>query len=59
MLYINDISICIKHSKINHLTDDTLLYIRAINIEEGIAKFNEDLNHILNWLNMNRLMLNV
>lgn len=59
IIYINDIKNCIGNSKINLFADDTLLYVSAKNADEAINKINEDLKHLLKWLNENQLKLNI
>lgn len=59
ILYINDIHTCVKYGQINLFADDTLLYIKTTNIEDGIQKLNEDLSNMHRWLNQNKLKLNV
>lgn len=59
ILYINDIHHCIKHGQINLFADDTLLYIKTTDIEDGLNKLNDDLNNLQGWLNENKLKLNI
>lgn len=59
LLYINDIIKAAKHGKIMLFADDTVLITKCNNIQEGIQKTNEDLESIYNWLNANKLKLNI
>lgn len=59
ILYINDIEKCLKYCKINLFADDTLLHIITTNVEDGISKMNEDLKNISEWINQNKLKINV
>jgi len=59
VLYINDIVLAVKHSSVNLFADDTLLSIVGTNLEECLAKMNEDLNSLAEWLNSNKLKLNL
>lgn len=59
LLYINDIGMVIKYCKIGLFADDTLIYISGNNIDEMQEKMNEDLQNLQEWLNMNKLKLNV
>ena len=59
LLYINDL--CNVSSVVESLlyADDTSLYITGSNIEEMINCMNEELVKIVEWLNINKLTLNV
>lgn len=59
IIYINDLKNCLLHCRIKSFADDTLIYIRAKNIEENIGKMNADLERIYNRINQNKLKLNV
>ena len=59
MLYINDLNQAIKLCKVHHFADDTnLLYL-----DKSIKKLNKfvniDLKNLVNWLNANKISLNV
>ena len=59
LLYINDLNQVIKFCKVHHFADDTnLLYL-----SNSFKKLNKlviaDLNHLVNWLNENKISLNV
>jgi Reverse transcriptase (RNA-dependent DNA polymerase) len=59
VLYINDIVLAVHHSTVNLFADDTLLSIVGNNVEECLTKMNEDLATLAEWLNFNKLKLNV
>ena len=59
ILYINDITSCLKHSTVNMYADDTCFYISSTKIEYVISTLQEDIDHIYEWLCANRLSLNV
>ena len=59
LVYINDFSISVKNSIVHHFADDTnLLYINK-SLKVMCKKINFDLKGITDWLNANRLSLNV
>ena len=59
LMYINDLSFSVKNSTVHHFADDTnLLYINE-SLKTLCKKVNYDLKGITNWLNANRLSLNV
>lgn len=59
IMYINDIAKIPIHCKIILFADDTVIYIQANDINDAIMKLNEDLYRIYQWLNTNKLSLNV
>jgi Reverse transcriptase (RNA-dependent DNA polymerase) len=58
VLYVNDIILAVQHSTVNLFADDTLLSIVGNNVEECLAKMNEDLARLAEWINFNKLKLN-
>ena len=59
LLYINDLNQAIKFCKVHHFADDTnLLYLRN-SIKKLNKLVNADLKHLRNWLNANKISLNV
>ena len=58
LLYINDLYYAIKHCKVHHFADTNLL-----NFSHSIKKMNKEVNYDLknlnNWLNTNKICLNV
>ena len=59
LIYINDLNISVKNSIVHHFADDTnLLYINK-SIKVISKKINYDLKGITNWLNANRISLNI
>ena len=59
LLYINDLHTAIKFCKVHHFADDTNLQ----HIDKSIKKLNKfvnfDLKNLSNWLNANKISLNV
>ena len=59
LIYINDLNTAIKHCKVHHFADDTNL----LHINDSIKKLNKavnsDLRNLTNWLNANKISLNV
>ena len=59
LIYINDLNTTIKHCKVLHFADDTNL----LHINDSIKKLNKavnsDLRNLTNWLNANKISLNV
>ena len=59
LLYANDISSCLKHSKYILFADDTTLFV-SDEIEDNLyRKMNEDLKGLTDWCNANSLKINV
>lgn len=59
LLYINDIVKVTDYGKILLFADDTVLIIKCENIESALAKVNHDLEKLYEWLNVNKLKLNI
>jgi retron-type reverse transcriptase len=59
ILYINDLPKLKIKSKLMLFADDTTIYLREPNIRDVLADLEADLKLILEWLNHNRLILNV
>ena len=59
LIYINDLHVTIKHYKVHHFADDTKLLI----INKSLKRLNKLLNiylkNLTNWLNANKISLNV
>ena len=59
LVYTNDLHCAIKYCKVHHFADDTNL----INFQASIKKINIQINHDLknlpNWLNDNKIALNL
>ena len=59
LLYINDLHTAMKFYKVHHFADDTNL----LHISNSIKKLNEfvnfDMKNLSNWLNPNKISLNV
>ena len=59
LIFINDLNTAIKHSETFHFTDDTCL----LNIKDSVKQINKvvnkDLKFLVQWLNANRISLNV
>ena len=59
LLYINDLNQAIKFCKVHHFTDDTNLLCLSNSIKKLNKLVNTDLKHLVNWLNANKISLNV
>ena len=59
LIYINDLNTAIKHCKVHHFADD----MNLLHINDSIKKLNKavnsDLRNSTNWLNANKISLNV
>ena len=58
LLYVNDLSHEIKHSACNFYADDSMLYYSDCDHEVVNEKLQNDLQHVIKWLDKNRLCLN-
>ena len=58
LVYINDLSNCMKHCKIMQYADDTLIYYSAKSPQDIEIILNEDLKSASTWFNDNLLTLN-
>ena len=59
LLYINDLQVAIKHCKVHHFADDTNLLISNKLLKRLNKLLNIDLKNLTNWLNANKVSLNV
>ena len=59
LLYINDLNQAIKLCKVHHFADETNLLCMSNSINKLNKLVNTDLKHLVNWLNVNRISLNV
>ena len=59
ILYINDLNQLIKFCKAHHLAGDTNLLCLSNSIKKLNKLINGDLKHLVNWLNVNKILLNV
>ena len=59
LLYINDLNQAIKFCEVHHFADDTNLLCLSNSIQKLSKLVNADLKHLLNWLNANKISLNV
>ena len=59
LLYINDLNQAIKFCKVHHFADDTNLLCHSNSIKKLNKLVNADLKHLVNWLNANKISLNV
>ena len=58
-LYINDLNQAMKFCKVHHFADDTNLLCLSNSIKKLNKLVNTDLKHLVNWLNANKISLNV
>ena len=59
LLYINDLNQAIKFCKVYHFADDTNLLCLSNSMKKLNKLVNADLKHLGNWLNANKILLNV
>lgn len=59
LIYINDIVLAPVNAKVIMFADDTTLTVKAKTVERAMELMTEDLEKIFNWLNVNKLKLNV
>ena len=59
LLYINDLNQAIKFCKVHHFADDTNLLCLSNSVKKLNKQVNADLKHLVNWLNPNKISLNV
>ena len=59
LLYINNLNQAIKFCKVHHFADDTNLLCLSKSIKKLNKPVNADLKHLVNWLNANKISLNV
>ena len=59
LLYINDLHRAIKFCKVHHFADDTNLLFLTNSIKKLNKLINTDLKNLSNWLNANKISLNV
>ena len=59
LLYIYDLNQAIKFCKVHHFADDTNLLCLSNSIKKLNKLVNADLKHLANWLNANKISLNV
>ena len=59
LLYINDLNQAIKFCKVHHFADDTNLLCLSNCIKKLSKLVKADLKHLVNWLNTNKISLNV
>ena len=59
ILYANDLSKCLRHSKSIFYADDTSLFLTDNTVSELTQKMNSDLQQVFKWCNTNSLSVNV
>ena len=59
LLYINDLRVAIKHCKVHHFAEDINLLIINKSLIRLNKLLNTDLKNLINWLNANKISLNV
>ena len=59
LLYINDLHTAVKFCKVHHFADDNNLLYICKSIEQLTKFVNFDLKNFPNWLNTNKISLNI
>ena len=54
LIYINDLSGAVTHSKVHHFVDDTNMLYISNSLKDTNRKVNYDLRHIVKWLRANK-----
>ena len=57
--FVNDLPDAVKHCTVNQYADDTAIYVSDIDPTEVGRKLEEDLVHIAEWIDCNKLRMNV
>ena len=58
VIYINDLPSCLKNTHISMYADDTVIYCSGANPKEIKKALQEDLERVVTWMDINRLILN-
>jgi exonuclease III len=59
ILFINDMNDTVQHSSLNCYADDTVCHAADANLQTAIAHAQNDLDKIVNWVDKNKLCINV
>ena len=59
MIYINDVNLAIKFCKVHHFADDTNLLHFSKSVNKLNKHINLDMKNLSDWLNANKISLNV
>ena len=59
LIYINDLNCAIRYCSVYHLPDDTDLLNYNNSVKRMNKYFNQDLKKLKNWLNANKICLNI
>ena len=59
LFLINDLHVAVKHCKVHHFADDPNLLIINKSLKRLNKLLNIDLENLTNWLNANKISLNV
>ena len=58
-IYINDLNCAIRYCSVHHFVDDTNLLNYNNSVKRMKKQVNQDLKNLANWLNANKIFLNV
>ena len=58
-LYINDLNQAIKFCKVHHFAEHTSILRQSNSIKKLNKQVNADFKYLVNWLNANKISLNV
>ena len=59
LIYINDLRFCLHITAVSHFADDTCITYSSKDLKSLKKVINSDLREVMEWLNSNRLSLNV
>ena len=59
LIYINDLNLAIRFCKVHHFADDTNLLHFSKSVNKLNKYINLDMKNLTDWLNVNKISLNV
>ena len=59
LIYIDDLHMAIQYCKVHHSADDANPFHRSKSVKKLNKQINHDMKHLNNWLNGNKISLNV
>ena len=57
-IFINDLPTCLGNTLINIYADDTAIHVRGTDLKEIQKRLQEEVDKVVKWFIMNRLLIN-